>query len=53
MTTFSAADALALCGVDYLVVGPKVLATLKDSPTLQVRHQNAYPSSSSDAGAPA
>ena len=30
------ADALALCGVDYLVVGPKVLATLKDSQTLQV-----------------
>ncbi|CAL5225633.1 g8489 [Coccomyxa viridis] len=29
------ADALALCGVDYLVVGPKVLATLKDSQTLQ------------------
>ena len=31
------ADALALCGVDYLVVGPKVLATLKESQTLQVR----------------
>ena len=31
------ADALALCGVDYLVVGPKVLAILKDSQTLQVR----------------
>ena len=30
------ADALALCGVDYLVVGPKVLATLKESQTLQV-----------------
>ena len=32
----SPADALALCGVDYLVVGPKVLATLKESQTLQV-----------------
>ncbi len=37
MITCYAADALALCGVDYLVVGPKVLATLKDSQTLQVQ----------------
>ncbi|KAK9916495.1 hypothetical protein WJX75_003327 [Coccomyxa subellipsoidea] len=30
-----AKDALALAGVDYLVVGPKVLATLSETPTLQ------------------
>jgi transaldolase len=29
------ADALALAGIDYLVVGPKVLATLAETPTLQ------------------
>lgn len=39
MRGLDGADALALCGVDYLVVGPKVLATLKDSQTLQVRSQ--------------
>ena len=31
------ADALALAGLDYLVVGPKVLAALAESPTLQAR----------------
>lgn len=29
------ADALALAGVDYLVVGPKVLETLAETPTLE------------------
>lgn len=36
-------DALALCGVDYLVVGPRVLATLKESQTLQVSFTCASP----------
>ncbi|CAL8466910.1 g6446 [Coccomyxa elongata] len=31
----STKDALALAGVDYLVVGPKVLAALAEAPTLQ------------------
>ena len=35
VTEIVAADALALAGVDYLVVGPKVLATLSETPTLQ------------------
>lgn len=35
VTELVIADALALAGVDYLVVGPKVLATLSETPTLQ------------------
>jgi hypothetical protein len=36
------ADALALAGLDYLVVGPKVLAALAEAPTLQARHSTIY-----------
>ena len=35
MHSFCISDALALAGLDYLVVGPKVLAALAETPTLQ------------------
>lgn len=44
------ADALALAGVDYLVVGPRVIASLANASTMQGYNDGLRPGASTDEG---